>query len=323
MAVSMQTPIPGYGNFGAVISGNIQARKQRESTELMQLRDLNEKARQFDNQLELNTKIFEVDAQVRLENLDAQMDKYWNYQEDMNALNLTNETENYLDRKRIDEEQKLIANNLVKNYNTFETEVNNLKNLYTKEWNETSNTPHDPAGWKFGDALQWVQDIKYDIGMPGLGLSTEEIKERNLSKIDEKFENDLQELYNRYGINIDANISFDPNNPDAATIINAPQLKDLVGNPEFSGPKLAEAYNSGDLHASTANAINTWGNQKIKDPALSITSLSELIQTNTNTPNSELLSSYVNAAVQGNTMSQIQPNYVNIPYQSSMPQRGY
>lgn len=320
MAVSMQTPIPNYGNFGQTIASAATARAQRQSTELMQLRDLNEKARQFDNQLELNTKIFEVDAQNTLERLDADMNNYWNYQEDMNDLNLTNETENYFDRKQIDEEQRLIANNLVKNYNTFETEVNNLKNLHNKEWNETSNRAHDPAGGILGDALQGVQDWKDKVGLPGMGLSSQEIKERNLNKVNEKYETDLQELYNKYGINVEAKLSFDPNNPDAATIMNAPQLKDLIGNPEFSGPKLAEAYNSGNLHASTANAINTWGNQKIKDPSLSVASLSGLIQNDTNTPNSELLSSYVNATVQNQVT---QPNYVNIPYNSSMPQRGY
>ncbi len=204
MAVSMQTPIPGYGNFGSVVGSAFTAKAQRESTELMQLRDLNEKARQFDNQLELNTKQFELHAQNTLERLDMDMDQYWNYQQDVNDLSLKDATQNYFDRKQIDEEQRLIANNFTKNEMAFKGELARAVELYQKDYKETFNQEFDPAGGFFGDVLQGVQDFT------SIGATTEEIKERNLENVNEIHRAKIQEIYNKAGLDIPVELSFDP-----------------------------------------------------------------------------------------------------------------
>ena len=321
MAVSMQTPIPGYGNFGAVVSGNIQAPKQRESTELMQLRDLNEKARQFDNQLELNTKQFELHAQNTLERLDSDMDKYWNYQQDINDLSLTDATENYFDRRQIDQEQKLIANNFTKNEMAFKGELARAVELYKKDYKETFNEEFDPAGGFFGNMLQGVQDLKYDIGMPGLGLSTEEIKERNLDNVNEIHRAKIQEIYNKAGLDIPVELSFDPSNADSATLVNTPTLSDLMSSEKFAGPELTNKFESGNLHPSTMEALKTYSNQYLENPLATTSNLHSLVQQN-KPSKSDIFTSYVNAQTMNMMQGTTSPNYVNIPYQSSMPTGG-
>ena len=321
MAVSMQTPIPGYGNFGAVASGNIQAERQRQSTELMQLRDLNEKARQFDNQLELNTKQFELHAQNTLENLDAQMDQYWNYQQDMNDLNLKDATQNYFDRRQIDEEQRLLANQFTKNDMSFRGELGRRVDLYRKDLEQTYNEEFDPEGGFFGDILQGVQDFKYDIGMPGLGLSTEEIKQRNLEEVNKKHRENIQELYNEYEIDIPVELSFDPNNPDSATLVNSPGLADLMASEKFAGPELTKRFKDGQLHPGTMAALKTYNNQFLENPLVVTSNLHSLVQQN-KPSKSDIFTSYVNAQTMNTMQGNTGPNYVNIPYQSSMPTGG-
>ena len=71
MAVSMQSPISSYGDFGKVASDSLNKTRQRESdekklkwqiesNEIMQLRDLHENARQFDLTHELKRDYFDV-----------------------------------------------------------------------------------------------------------------------------------------------------------------------------------------------------------------------------------------------------------------------
>lgn len=315
MAVSMQTPIPGYGNFGAVASGNIQAERQRQSTELMQLRDLNEKARQFDNQLELNTKQFELHAQNTLERLDADMDQYWNYQQDINDLSLKDATQNYFDRRQIDEEQRLIANNFTKNEMAFKGELARAVELYQKDYKETFNQEFDPAGGFFGEVLQGVQDFT------SIGATTEEIKKRNLENVNEIHRAKIQKIYNDAGLDIPVELSFDSKNADSATLVNTPTLADLMSSEKFAGPELTNKFESGNLHPSTMEALKTYNNQYLENPLATTSNLHSLVQEN-KPAKSDIFTAYVNAQTMNMMQGNTGPNYVNIPYQSSMPTGG-
>ena len=186
MAVSMQTPISSYGSFGKVISDSINKVRQInsnehmqeeriESQEIMQLRDLHEKAREFDLDLDLRRDIFDVDAKNTLDRLDADMDQYWNYQEDMNDLNLKNAVYNRDNNLQIDAEQKLIQNNLIPKFDELKAKINQATTVWQKDRKETQSVDHA----KWWNPLQQVQDLKYNLGLPGLGLSSEELTERN------------------------------------------------------------------------------------------------------------------------------------------------
>jgi len=315
MAVSMQTPIPNYGNFGQTVASAATARAQRESTELMQLRDLNEKARQFDNQLELNTKQFELHAQNTLQRLDADMDRYWNYQQDINDLSLKDATENYFDRRQIDEEQRLLANNFTKNEMAFKGELARAVELYKKDYKETFNEEFDPAGGFFGEVLQGVQDFT------SIGATTEEIKKRNLENVNEIHRAKIQEIYNKAGLDIPVELSFDPKNADSATLINTPTLSDLMSSEKFAGPELTNKFESGNLHPLTMDALKTYSNQYLENPLATTSNLHSLVQQN-KPDKSDIFTSYVNAQTMNMMQGNTGPNYVNIPYQSSMPTGG-
>mgnify|MGYP003136027902 CR=1 FL=1 len=285
--VSMQTPISSYGNFGSEVGKAMTSMADRhseekklqwkiESQEIMQLRDLNEKAREFDLDLELRRDIFDVDAENTLRRLDADMDQYWEYTEDMNALNLDNAIYHTNNSRQIDAEQQQLQSEFGVNYDKFKAEIANAQKVYEKDRDETAN--HPTKSWY--NLVQHVQDVKHDIGLPGWGISSSEIIDRNLKNVDEKYKQTLQGIYDKYGITAPVEISFDASNPDAAHIMNPPTLNDMMSSEKFVGTNLSSKWESGNLHSTTLAGLRAFDQTNIMNPTVSSTSLYQLIDDN-------------------------------------------
>ena len=246
------------------------------------------------------------------------MDNYWNYQEDLNDLHLKDETGNFQTRQQIDQEQKLLSNRFIKNEHNLRAKLADAVALYKKDYQETYN-----AAQEHGGIYQGVQNVISEF-LPEWAKtgpqSTKDITKRNLKNVNAKHKENIQKIYRDAGLgNVPVEMSFDPKNPDAATIMNAPSLSDLMSNPEFAGPELTRKYNESGLHPSTMNSLVTYSSQNLEQPLTGVTSLSSMLD-KSKPGKSDIFPAYVNATVQNQVT---QPNYVNIPYNSSMPQRGY
>lgn len=330
MAVSMQSPISNYGNFGKVISDTVNNKMQInsnekmqderiESQEIMQLRDLHEKAREFDLDLDLRRDIFDVDAQNTLGRLETHMDQYWNYQEDLNSLNLKNAVYERDNNLQIDSEQKLIQNNLIPKVDELKAKINQANTLWQKDRQQTQKVDH--AKWY--NPLQKVQDLKYNLGLPGVGLSSEELTERNIKSVDAQHIKNLKKIYADQGISTsDMKVSFGGADGQA-TVMNAPTLKDLLSNKKFAGNELSGLYNNQGLHQATMSGLNQFNQTNIMDAGSSASSLFDLVDTekyesNTNDINNMYQQQLSNVAINNQLSNNAYATSGNV-YQSTVP----
>ena len=285
MAVSMQSPISSYGDFGKVASDSLNKTRQRESdekklkwqiesNEIMQLRDLHENARQFDITHELKRDYFDVHKDVTLSDLAMREDQYWNHVEDMNHITLESASMNWENAKASEVEQKHILSQVVPNIEELKTKLNDLNKDYLKDYEENE---------QFGAGTKWYhggQQIQDAMGSWAPGLTTDEMVKRNLENVDAQHKINIQNLLSEY--NIDSKeLSFDFANADAATIMESLTLGDLLTSEVMSGGPMGQSfvnkYNNAGLTNQTYSVLNNINLTQVQEAETNLTSLGDLI----------------------------------------------
>ncbi len=285
MAVSMQSPISSYGDFGKVASDSLNKTRQRESdekklkwqiesNEIMQLRDLHENARQFDITHELKRDYFDVHKDVTLSDLAMREDQYWNHVEDMNHITLESASMNWENAKASEVEQKHILSQVVPNIEELKTKLNDLNKVYLKDYEETE---------QFGAGTKWYhggQQIQDAMGSWAPGLTTDEMVKRNLENVDAQHKINIQNLLSEY--NIDSNeLSFDFANADAATLMESLTLGDLLTSNVMGGGPMGQSfvnkYNNAGLTNQTYSVLNNINLTQVQNAENNLTSLGDLI----------------------------------------------
>jgi hypothetical protein len=168
MAVSMQTPIPSYGNFGQTISNSVNQAAGRVHDAKMQQERINSAQTMQDKNLAHNSKIHNIDSKIKIGvasgnfsglGLENDMGNDWLNQANANIQSNPNATENYNNLSVNDQKIELgptMAGTTQQRGIEKEDETRKVFNAYSGVVNEKKN--------READRNKFARDTVADMG---------------------------------------------------------------------------------------------------------------------------------------------------------------
>jgi len=265
MAVSMQTPIPSYGNFGQTISNSVNQAASRVHDAKMQQERINSAEKMQDTALAHNARLHNIDSKIKIGiasgnfsglGLENDMGNDWLSQANANIQSNPNVAENYnnlsVNDQKIDLGRPTLAGAEQERSFGVQDEMNDLlkaESGYLKAKDNRINERNKFARDTVADMSDWeriVLGTLHNIGSPFTGWNDDVWASEQYYR--EQWEDDierddmtiLEDEYDRVGVDPD-NLNY-----TESALLNR-QIRNNIMNPSAPSEvmKMIESTNQG------------------------------------------------------------------------------